>query len=54
VGEMFSEAPPDTDARLDRIIEIFNQIDKPLQDYLLTQSKELLKLQKEAIDTLKG
>jgi len=35
------------DSRLDRIIEIFDKLDKPLQDYLLTQSKELLKMQNE-------
>ena len=44
-GEMFTALPPD--ARLEHIIEIFNKLDKPLQDYLLTQSKELLKIQKE-------
>jgi transcriptional regulator with XRE-family HTH domain len=52
-GTMFSAAPPDIDARLDRIIEIFNKLDRPLQDYLLMQSKELLKLQKETIDKIK-
>ena len=44
-GEMFSGAPPDT--RLEHIIEIFNMLERPLQDYLLLQSKELLKIQKE-------
>jgi len=44
-GEMFSAAPPD--ARLEHIIEIFHKLDKPLQDYLLSQSKDLLKIQKE-------
>jgi len=49
-GDMFFSAPPDTDTRLDHIIEIFNKLDRPLQDYLLIQSKELLKIQKETIE----
>lgn len=53
-GDMFFDTPPDTDTRLDRIIEIFNKLDKPLQDYLLIQSKELLKIQKGTIDKIKG
>jgi len=44
-GEMFFAAPPD--ARLEHIIEIFYKLDRPLQDYLLSQSKEMLKIQKE-------
>ena len=52
-GEMFFSAPPDIDTRLDHIIEIFNKLDKPLQDYLLVQSKELLKIQRETIDKIK-
>ena len=51
-GDMFFEAPPD--ARLEHIIEIFHKLDKPLQDYLLLQSKELLKIQNETIDKIKG
>jgi transcriptional regulator with XRE-family HTH domain len=51
-GEMFFDAPPD--ARLERIIEIFDKLDKPLQDYLLLQSKELLKIQNETIDKIRG
>jgi len=51
-GEMFFDAPPD--ARLEHIIEIFHKLDKPLQDYLLLQSKELLKIQNETIDRIKG
>ena len=47
-GDMFSDTPPD--ARLERIIDIFHKLDKPLQDYLLLQSKELLKIQRETID----
>jgi transcriptional regulator with XRE-family HTH domain len=51
-GDMFSDAPPD--ARLEHIIEIFHNLDKPLQDYLLLQSKELLKIQYETIDKIRG
>ena len=51
-GEMFFEAPQD--ARLEHIIEIFHKLDKPLQDYLLLQSKELLKIQNGTIDKARG
>ena len=44
-GEMFS-APP-VDLQLENLIGIFNQLDKGLRDYLLDQSKGLLKIQKE-------
>jgi len=44
-GNIFTSPP--ADSRLDHIIEIFDKLDKPLQDYLLTQSKELLKMQNE-------
>jgi HTH-type transcriptional regulator / antitoxin PezA len=47
-GDMFFDAP--TDTRLEHIIEIFNMLDKPLQNYLLLQSKELLKIQNEIIE----
>jgi transcriptional regulator with XRE-family HTH domain len=47
-GEMFFDNPPDI--RLENIIDTFNKLDKGLQDYLLLQSKELLKIQKETID----
>jgi hypothetical protein len=50
-GGMFVDAH--SDPRLEHIIEIFNKLDKPLQDYLLIQSKELLKIQKETIDKIK-
>jgi transcriptional regulator with XRE-family HTH domain len=53
-GGMFVDTPPDTDTRLDHIIEIFHKLDKPLQDYLLLQSKELLKIQNETIDKIRG
>ena len=44
-GEMFT-APP-VDIQLENLIEIFNQLDKGLRDYLLDQSRGLLKIQKE-------
>ena len=47
-GEMFASPPPDL--QLEKIIEIFGQLDKTLQDYLLDHSKGLLKIQKEKID----
>jgi transcriptional regulator with XRE-family HTH domain len=47
-GEMFFDIPPDI--RLEHIIEIFDKLDTTLKDYLLLQSKELLKIQKEKID----
>jgi transcriptional regulator with XRE-family HTH domain len=37
-GEMFFDTPPDV--RLEHIIEIFNKLDRTLQDYLLLQSNE--------------
>jgi transcriptional regulator with XRE-family HTH domain len=47
-GEVFSSPPPDT--KLERLIEIYNNLDEQLQDYLLLQSDVLLKIQKEKID----
>jgi transcriptional regulator with XRE-family HTH domain len=47
-GEMFT-APP-TDIQLEKLIDIFKKLDKNLRDYLLEQSKGLLKIQKEKID----
>ena len=47
-GDMFTHTPPDT--RLEHIIDIFHKLDKNLQDYLLLQSKELLKIQKGMTD----
>jgi len=44
-GDMFS-APP-VDFQLENLIDVFNQLDKGLKDYLLEQSKGLLKIQKE-------
>jgi transcriptional regulator with XRE-family HTH domain len=44
-GEMFSSPP--VDLQLENLIEIFNQLDNGLKDFLLDQSKGLLKIQKE-------
>jgi len=44
-GQMFS-APP-VDMQLENLVEIFNQLDKGLREYLLDQSKGLLKIQKQ-------
>jgi transcriptional regulator with XRE-family HTH domain len=43
-GEMFTAPPPDI--KKERLMEIFSELDDMLQDYLLLQSKELLKIQK--------
>jgi len=43
-GEMFTSPPPDQ--RRERLLEIFDELDELLQDYLLEQSKSLLKIQK--------
>ena len=47
-GEIFTSPPPDI--KLERLIEIYNNLDEQLQDYLLLQSDVLLKIQKEKID----
>jgi transcriptional regulator with XRE-family HTH domain len=44
-GQMFCAEPPDL--QLEKLLSIFHQLDKPLRDYLLDQSKGLLKIQKE-------
>jgi len=44
-GDMFTSPPPDL--QLEKLVETFKQLDKPLRDYLLDQSKGLLKLQQE-------
>jgi len=44
-GEMFSTPPPDL--QLEKLLDIFKQLDKPLRDYLLDQSKGLLKIQQK-------
>ena len=44
-GEMFSSPPPDL--QLEKLLEIFKQLDQPLKDYLLDQSKGLLKVRQD-------
>ena len=44
-GEMFTSPPPDI--QLQKLIEIFNQLDQGLRDCLLEQSKALLKIRKD-------
>jgi len=46
-GDMFSAPPPDL--KKEQLLGIFNELDIMLQDYLLLQSKELLKIQKKKI-----
>ena len=46
-GDMFSAPPPDM--KKEQLLEIFNELDSMLQDYLLLQSRELLKIQKKKI-----
>jgi transcriptional regulator with XRE-family HTH domain len=46
-GEMFVSPPPDL--QLEKLLDIFNQLDQRLRDYLLDQSKGLLKIQQENI-----
>jgi transcriptional regulator with XRE-family HTH domain len=48
-GEMFSEPPPDM--RKEKLLDVFNELDEMLQDYLLLQSKELLKIQKKKMSS---
>jgi transcriptional regulator with XRE-family HTH domain len=43
-GEMLSAPPPDK--KKEQLLEIFSELDSMLQDYLLLQAKELLKIQK--------
>ncbi|MDR2758683.1 MAG: helix-turn-helix domain-containing protein [Spirochaetaceae bacterium] len=44
-GEMFTDTPPDI--RLERLLNIYNQLDGLLRDCLVEQSDVLLKLQKD-------
>ena len=50
-GEMFRADKSSLD--LEHLIEIYRQLEKPLQDYLLEQSEGLLKLHKENTITAK-
>jgi transcriptional regulator with XRE-family HTH domain len=44
-GEMFTDIPPDI--RLEKLLNIYNQLDTPLRTCLVEQSGILLKLQRE-------
>jgi len=44
-GDMFTSPPPDL--QLEKLIDIFKRLDKSLRNYLLEQSRGLLKLQQE-------
>ena len=44
-GEMFIDTPPDV--RMEKLLNIYNQLDGSLRDCLVEQSGILLKLQKE-------
>jgi transcriptional regulator with XRE-family HTH domain len=44
-GEMFTNTPPDI--RLEKLLNIYNQLDGSLRDCLVEQSGILLKLQKD-------
>ena len=44
-GDMFTAPPPDI--QLEKLINIFNQLDQSLRDCLLEQSKALLKIKKD-------
>jgi len=46
-GSMFDVEKPDI--KLSHLIEIYKQLEKPLQDYLLEQSESLLKLHENNI-----
>jgi transcriptional regulator with XRE-family HTH domain len=46
-GKMFDTKKPDI--TFEHLTEIYNQLSKPLQNYLLEQSELILKLQKETI-----
>jgi len=46
-GEMFDVEKPDIG--LEHLIEVYKQLDKTLQDYLIEQSESLLKLNSENI-----
>jgi len=50
-GNMFDVEKPDI--KLEHLIDIYKQLDKPLQEYLLEQSEGLLKLHNENTITKK-
>jgi transcriptional regulator with XRE-family HTH domain len=44
-GDMWSEAPPNV--RLEQMINIFSKLNETFQNYVLLQTRELLKMQKQ-------
>ena len=46
-GDIFSASPPDL--KKEQLLEMFNELDSMLQNYLLLQAKELLKIQRKKI-----
>jgi transcriptional regulator with XRE-family HTH domain len=44
-GKMFSGNPPDV--KLEQLNRVFNELNGMFQDYLITQAKELLKIQQK-------
>ncbi|MDR1318616.1 MAG: helix-turn-helix transcriptional regulator [Treponema sp.] len=44
-GDMWSKAPPNV--RLEQMIAIFNELDESFQNYVLLQTRELLKMQNQ-------
>jgi transcriptional regulator with XRE-family HTH domain len=44
-GKMFSGNPPDI--KLEQLNRVFNELNGMFQDYLITQAKELLKIQQK-------
>ncbi|MDR1587680.1 MAG: helix-turn-helix transcriptional regulator [Treponema sp.] len=44
-GDMWSEAPPNI--RVEQMINIFGKLNETFQNYVLLQTKELLKMQKK-------
>ena len=47
-GKMFSGNPPDV--KLEQLNRVFNELNGMFQDYLITQAKELLKIQQKKGD----
>ena len=47
-GQMFNTDPPD--CRLNELLNIFHSLDDLLQNYLLVQAREILKIQKTGVN----
>jgi len=43
IGDMFNSEPPD--CKLALLLDIFDSLDELLQDYLIVQAKEIMKIQ---------